>query len=445
MRKASSISGPDADRAEVSVGGWISGLLEPDEVLLRRFGYVRAVGSGAYIVAVLVLFAAVGTQVWPLLIGVPVLAVATTAYFQRSMDAPRSSVVLSLLADAVVFAGAIAYMGGTGSGVASLYAIVIVSAGILLGPSAALGFTGISLALTLLQLVLEQAGLAPALLHRADLGDRVPVLLVSIAVLGSIGYLTATYASRLHELIAEAGARTEELRGRNRRRRAFAEQASRDVQAPLRDLDAVAEVLEARWPALQEEERRQLAARLRMGVATLDAEVAQLADVSTLDTAEARPEPVLLRRVVEDCVVALADRLDRYDVVRDVPPLKVVANRRAARRVVLALLENVAEHTPPGTRVQVSGLVTAGYGVLVVTDDGPGIPPEVAARALAAPGEGQTHAQVGLPLVAELCAAMDAQVRHETPPDGGTRFLLRFKLAPTAAPTPDDSEDGAAA
>jgi signal transduction histidine kinase len=422
-------------------GGWISGLLIPDEILLRRFGYVRAIGGGAYIIAVLVLFAILGTEVWPLLIGVPVLIVVTTGFFMRSPQAPRTSVVVSLLADALVFGGAIAYLGGSGSGLISLYGIVIVSGGILLGPPAALVFTAIAFALSGLQLLFEELGFTPALLHRDELGERVPILLVSLSVLASIGYLTATYASRLHDLIAEAGDEARAVKDRGRRHRSFVEQAARDVQEPLRDLDAVAEILEDRWSDLRESERQHLASRLRMGVARLDAEVAQLADVGSLEAAgEDRPEPVFLRRVAHDTVTALGDRMDGYFVELDVPPIKVVGNRRAARRVLLALLENVVEHTPPGTHVQVGAVTTAALGVLVVRDDGPGIPADVAEGLFDPPADGSER--VGLPLVAELCRNMGAEVRNETPSDGGTRFLVAFRLAPAGAPTPEDAPRG---
>jgi two-component system, OmpR family, sensor kinase len=439
--------GTDATPREGS-SAWISGLLLPDEYLLRRFGYVRAVGSGAYIAAVLVMFALLGVEVWPLLLGVPVLIVVTAVYFVRSLDAPRTNVVVSLLADALVFGGAIAYIGGSGSGLVSLYAITIVSAGILLGPSAALVFTAISFALSGLQLTFEELGFTPTLLHREELGDRVPILLVSLAVLASIGYLTATYASRLHELIAEAGARAQAVQARGARRRSFMDRATRDVQEPLRDVDAVSEILESRWSDLGEADRRHVASRLRVAVARLDAEIAQLADVGTLDAAaESRPEPVFLQRVVDDCLMALGERLDDHVVDIDVPPIKVLGSRRAARRVVLALLENVAEHTPGGTRVQIRALTTAGNGVLVFSDDGPGIPQDVIDRASATgdPDELRAAERVGLPLVFELCESMGVQVRIETPPGGGTRFLLAFRLAPAAAPTPDDAPGGVTA
>ncbi|MDP9406231.1 MAG: hypothetical protein M3O86_06470, partial [Actinomycetota bacterium] len=188
------------------------GLPVPDNVLLRRFGLVRAVGGAAYVVAVAVLFAIFGARVWPLAIGVPVLAVVTTAYFNESARYPRAAVVASLAADALVLGGAVAFVGGTGSGLVLLYAIVVVSAGILLGPAAAAGFTALTVGLGLSQLLAEQLGHPPALLHRPDLGERLPILAVSLAGLVSVGYLSATYASRLHELVAEAGEQAEVVR-----------------------------------------------------------------------------------------------------------------------------------------------------------------------------------------------------------------------------------------
>jgi two-component system, OmpR family, sensor kinase len=423
---------------------WLHGLLVPDEVLLRRFGYVRAVGGGAYIVAVLALLAVYGTEVWPLVIGVPVLAVVTTWYFIRSARIPRTSVAVSLVADAVVIGGVVSFLGGTGAGAVMLYAIVIVSGGILLGPAAATAATLLCGGLALLQLGLEQLGVVPQLLHRPELTDRMPILLISLFGLGSVGYLTATYASRLHELIAEAGAEAEVVRTRGRRRQTFVERTTTDVRGALTDLEAVAEILEDRWEDLRASERANLASRLRMDVMRVDAEVGQLADVGTLDVlSDTRPEPVLLARVVQDCVVALGDRLASHAVEVDVPPIKVVGNRRAARRVVYSLLENVVEHTPPGTHAVVTALTSAGNGVLVITDDGPGIPPERAAELFEHPEEAAVEGgSVGLPLVSELCEGMGARVRHETPADGGSRFLVAFRLAPSGAPTPDDAPTG---
>jgi two-component system OmpR family sensor kinase len=411
----------------------------PDEVLLRRFGIVRAVGGAAYIAAVAVLAGIFGREAWPLALGVPVLLLVTTAYFLKSPASPRASVAVSLVADALVLGGAVAFLGGTGAGLVLLYAIVVVSAGILLGPAAATAFTAFTVFLGLLQLALEQLGVTPVLLHRPDVGERLPILLVSLAGLISVGYLSASYAGRLQELIMEAGEQAEVVRRKGRRRRSFAQQAAIDVREPLARLEDVAELLEERWETLPELERRRLAGRLRFAVTQLDADVGQLADVSTLDeTTSERPQPVHLRRVVEDCIVGLGERLQAYPVDFDVPPLKVVGHRHAARRVVFNLLENVVEHTPAGTQIRIRAATTGGHAVLAITDNGPGIPADVVAR-LFDPAEGSGRRRVGLPLVRELCEAMGAEVRYEPAREAGARFLVAFRLAPRSAPTADDT------
>ncbi|HVM15251.1 MAG TPA: sensor histidine kinase [Egibacteraceae bacterium] len=409
----------------------------PDEVLLRRFGLVRAVGGAAYFIAVAVLYGIFGRQMWPLALGVPVLAVVTTAYFKQSAAYPRTAVVASLVADALVLGGAVTFLGGTGSGLVMLYTIVVVSAGILLGPGAAYAFTAFTSLLGVLQLALEEVGFPPVLLHNPDFGDRVTILLVSIAGVMSVGYLSATYASRLHELIALAGQETESVRRRGRRRQSFVRQASFDVLSPLHEIERIADTLDDRDVPIDEGQRRRLATRLRAETARLHAEADQLADLGVIDESDARLEPVLLRRVVENSLARLGPLLDPYTVNVDVGPIKVVADRRAARRIVYNLLENVVEHTPAGTSVSVTAVTTGGHGVLVVTDDGPGIASAAAHRLFDPPDEGGGP-RVGLPLVAELAAAMGAKVRYERAPSGGSRFLVSFRLSPAAAPSVDD-------
>lgn len=435
----------------------------PDEVLLRRFGLVRAAGGAAYFVGVAVLLGIFGSEAWPLALGIPVLAVVTTVYYKRSHTHPRASVAGSLVADALVLGAGVAFLGGSGSGLLMLYGIVVVSAGILLGPVGAYSFTAFTVLLGTAQLGLEELGVEPALLHRPELGERVPILLVSLGGLASIGYLSAIYASRLHELVALAGEQAASVEERSRRRRSFARQASLDVRGPLTRLEQIAAALEG---GVDDADGAGLAGRLRREITTLDGEIGQLADVGVLDLAEVKLEPVLLRGVVDDCLRVLGERLAAHELVVDVGDVKVLADRRAVRRVVVNLLDNVAEHTPPGTRVWITTGGDAGHGVLVVSDDGPGVDPE-AARTLfdppsqpetqpADPEAAQTAADrevgqkptghdgrrrsVGLPLVAELCTAMGARIRYE-PADapGGARFLVSFRLAPAAAPSADDS------
>ncbi len=420
--------------------GGPSRVYTPDETLLRRFGVVRAVGGGAYIVACAILGSIYGLDAWPLLLGIPVLAVVTTVYFVRCLQFPRTAVALSLVADAIVLGGAAAFVGGTGAGTAALYVIPIVSAGIVLGPTAATGFTAFTVVLAWLQLVSEQVLFAPEILYREDMGDRVVVLMIMTAVLISVGYLTGTYASRLQENIAAAGTEADEVRRRTRRRRSFVRQVAADVLDPLHAVEDVADTLDSDDP-LDGETRRSLAAQLRMRTAQLEGEISQLVDVGALDEArDSKPEAVLLSRVVSDCLQALAGPLAAYEVTVDVPTIRVAGDRRSARRIAYNLLENVVDHTPPGTRVWIEGRTSGGQGVLIVTDDGPGVPSGVVARLFDPPDESGTP-RVGMPLVKELVDAMGAEITYTPRASGGSIFLVGFRLAPRDAPGFDESAD----
>lgn len=415
----------------------------PDHDLLRRFGIVRAVGGGAYIVGVVVVAFVYGVDTWPLLLGIPVLAVVTTLYFKQSMDYPRTTVAVSLIADTLVLGGAAAFVGGTGSGTAALYVIPIVSAGIILGPAAAAGFTAFAVVLAWLQLLSEELWLMPVHLHRPDLGDRIVVVAIMTSVLVSVGYLTGTYASRLQDNIAAAGWAAEAVRRRTRRRRSFVRRAAGDVRRPLGAVEAVAALLDRDEP-LDTTTRRSLASQLRMRTAELEGEIGQLAAVGALDEArETKPEVVLLDRVVADCLDDLAGGLREHDVRVDVPPIRVAGDNRAARRVTYNLLENVADHTPAGTRVWVEARRSAGRGVLVVTDDGPGIPPATARGMFDPPDDEEdpglpVEPKVGLPLVNELVDGMAAEISYTPRRDGGSMFLVGFRLAPRDAPLHSD-------
>lgn len=397
-----------------------------DAALLRRFGWVRAVGLVAYVVVAVALAVVYGARTWPLAVGVTVLAVASVAFFRGSPGTQRSAVVTSLVADAVVVAGTVAVVGGSGSGALGLYAIVVVSAGTLFGTGTALGVTALVVVLATGQFGLELLGLTPPLLYEPELADRLPVFLFSLAGLVSVGYLSATYAGRLHELIGEAGVLAEGVRQRGRRRRRYVRSAADAVQPPLQELEAVA-------AQLRDEGREDLAVRLRAAETRLEQEIAQLADVGAIDEpGDQRPEPLPLSEVVDAAAAALRERLGDRTLTVDVGPLVVLGEARAARRVVFNLLENAAEHTPPGSTVTVTARAHAGSAVLVVADDGPGVPPDRLAALFDPPAGGS--GRVGLPLVRELCEAMGAQVRVETPRSGrGTRVLVAFRLAPRGA------------
>jgi len=105
------------------------------------------------------------------------------------------------------------------------------------------------------------------------------------------------------------------------------------------------------------------------------------------------------------------------------------------------LLLNASLHTPPGTKVQLRARIESGVLMLSVSDDGPGLPPEVAPhifdkfyRAPSAPAGGTG---LGLAIVKGFVEAQGASVQAENNPGGGVRFTIRL---PVSTPPPVNEE-----
>jgi two-component system OmpR family sensor kinase len=139
------------------------------------------------------------------------------------------------------------------------------------------------------------------------------------------------------------------------------------------------------------------------------------------------------REVIEE-MLPLADKrgidlgMERSDAVR------VTGDREALRVLVRNLLDNAIRYSPEGGRVDVSVERHDGappHAMLVVSDDGPGIPaPErekVFDRFHRAPGTASPGSGIGLALVRSIAAHHRANVRLDDGPGGrGLRVSVEF-------------------
>jgi signal transduction histidine kinase len=116
-------------------------------------------------------------------------------------------------------------------------------------------------------------------------------------------------------------------------------------------------------------------------------------------------------------------------------PVAVSGARDELHRLVLNLIENAVRHTPPGTHIRASTAIEDGAAVLVVEDDGPGIPPELERRVferfVRSGRDGARGSGLGLAIVQAVTDSHGGSVRLERPVDGGgARFVVRLPLAP---------------
>jgi len=151
----------------------------------------------------------------------------------------------------------------------------------------------------------------------------------------------------------------------------------------------------------------------------------QLAEVELTD---------LIANATADAQVAGPDH--EWDVEVPETPVTVMADRFRLHQVIANLLANARTHTPAGTHVTAGLAVDGMYAVISVTDDGPGIPPEiqpkvferfVRADASRARKQGQSTG-LGLAIVAAVVQAHGGTVRLSSRP-GRTIFEVRLRRA----------------
>ena len=142
---------------------------------------------------------------------------------------------------------------------------------------------------------------------------------------------------------------------------------------------------------------------------------------------EPAPEEVDLGAAIDEALAALGGAV-LTEVERDDDLPLVVADHAALVDVLAVLLDNA--RTFGGSRVTVSAETTDDEWVVAVTDDGPGVPPSVAAR-LFEPFQRGTSPErgsgLGLARARKLVEAGGGRLWLEpAPPDGSTTF--RFSL-----------------
>jgi two-component system OmpR family sensor kinase len=121
-------------------------------------------------------------------------------------------------------------------------------------------------------------------------------------------------------------------------------------------------------------------------------------------------------------------------------PITALGDAHRLHQVVANLLANARTHTPPGTRVETGLSIADHQAVLTVTDNGPGVPPEIqhavferftradTSRVRASGGENGGSTGLGLAIVAAVVEAHQGSVTVESVP-GRTRFAISLPLA----------------
>lgn len=258
--------------------------------------------------------------------------------------------------------------------------------------------------------------------------------------------LLTAYAGHLRvlrdrRLAAAQARRAGALEEGNRTRNALLAAVSHDLRSPLATIKAAAGSLrdpELTWPA---EDEAELLATIEDGTDQMAHLVANLLDMSRLQTDTVRPllSEVDLDEAVRSVVQRTGDPHGR--VVRALPPAlpPVRADPGLLERVLANLVENALRYAPADTEVRIEAATTAApEGPLLVdlrvVDHGPGIPSGqrdqlfLPFRRLGDTPDGQGLG-LGLAVAHGLARAMSAELAAGGTAGGGLTMTLRLPAA----------------
>ncbi|MFR0361131.1 sensor histidine kinase [Streptomyces sp. MCC20] len=222
------------------------------------------------------------------------------------------------------------------------------------------------------------------------------------------------------------------------RLRSFAADASHELRTPVASVRGHAELAllhpDPVPPAITRALERIAAESGRMG-----AMVDDLLLLARLDAGRPLERlPVDLTRLVLDAVTDARATGPGHRWTLELPeePVTVTGDDHRLHQVLANLLANARTHTPVGTKVTVSLETEGATAVIMVHDDGPGVPEDIRSgvferftradrRRSGAPGAG---AGLGLSIVAAVVEAHGGSVGLESRP-GSTTFTVRLSTA----------------
>ena len=166
--------------------------------------------------------------------------------------------------------------------------------------------------------------------------------------------------------------------------------------------------------------------------------VAELLDLARPHRLDVQPVDLatLAREAVDrlEDAGALHDR--RVEVVAD-DPVVVPADAGRMRQVIANVVVNAAEATAPTGKITIDARTEAGAAILTITDDGPGIPPDVLAQVFdpfvttKPRGTG-----LGLAIAHAIVDAHGGRISIASTPETGTRVSLQLPVTPTPEARP---------
>lgn len=232
----------------------------------------------------------------------------------------------------------------------------------------------------------------------------------------------------------------EMLAAGDRMRTALLAAVSHDLRTPLASVKAAVSSLrqtDIEWSA---QDQAELLATIEESADRLGALIENLLDMSRVQTGALRP---ILRSVAIDEIAPIAVRSlgpsnTFVDLPEDLPMVGTDAG--LLERVLANLVANALRFSPPNRPPTLSARLTGDRVEIVVTDHGPGVPPDARAtifepfQRLGDQPSG-TGVGLGLAVAKGFTEAMGGSIHAETTPGGGLTMVVTLRSSPALQPS----------
>ncbi len=300
-------------------------------------------------------------------------------------------------------------------------------------------------------------GGATGALKPHTLREQIILVQVFVAVTGfSVVLVGAALAERrrLEQGLAAAIVRAESSREEalvardaaeraNRMKSMFLATMSHELRTPLNAIIGFSEVMQAEMYGPHGDARYGEYSGLIQGAGHhLLSLINDILDMSKIEAGkfELHRESLDIRDVVRDCLDLMRERAHQNDVelVDNLPdtPLRIDADQRAMKQILLNLLSNAIKFTPAGGRVMARARLADGECVLSVQDTGIGIPSDQLSRlgnpfvqVRSSAGASHEGTGLGLALVRALAETHNGTLKIESTLGRGTTVSVAIPIA----------------
>jgi signal transduction histidine kinase len=277
-----------------------------------------------------------------------------------------------------------------------------------------------------------------------ELPDSLNWLFLALAVVGVIGVVWAlaiTRAGRRRE--QEVMRLSEEA---HRIKDEFVAMVSHELRTPLTSIAGFADTLVASWRDLPPDEVDEFLGIISRQSVYLGDLVEDVLVIPRLEADRLRFHPELfdLGDLLADVSKMVFPTGGKKSAVVTLPDgVRVRADRRRVQQVIRNLMENARKYG--GDQVMVEGFVLGDQYLVVISDNGPGVPDEETQRVFdnfeqVSKGDSReaTGIGLGLPIARRLARAMGGEVWYERRFPTGARFCFSLPLRRRAVVGEDD-------